>query len=191
MEGQIAFLTRHAHRWMAAQSELHRSAAGPLPDTTRIALKGYFEPETLDRARVRRVPVIDNPAFYRAFDEAGESIPLDFRVWAAITFGDVILVSDAQVPGPPPHSVIFHEMVHLVQYDVLGLREFARRYVDGLALNRFQYMTLPLETQAFDLQDRFERSGGVPFSAEAEIRAKWNAVVRDPRGASRGRRPTR
>lgn len=173
MEGRIAFLERHAERWMSAQRELHRSSASPLPDTTRVALRGYFEKETLDRASVRRVPIIENPAFYRAFEEVGESIPLDFRVWAAITFGDVILVSDAQVPGPAPHSVIFHEMVHVVQYDVLGIAEFARRYVEGLVLNRFQYMTLPLETNAFDLQDKFEKSEGVPFLAEAEIRAKF------------------
>lgn len=173
MEGQIAFLTRHAHRWMAAQRELHRRLASPLPDTTRVALRGYFEPDTLDRTLVRRVPVIENPAFYKTFVDAGEAIPLDFHAWTAITFDDVILVSDDLVPGAAPHSVIFHEMVHVVQYGVLGIKEFARRYVEGLALNRFQYMTLPLETAAFDLQDKFEKSGGVPFSAEAEVRAEF------------------
>lgn len=191
MEGRIAFLRRHAHRWMAAQRELHRGLASPLPDTTRLALRGYFEAETLDRTLVRRVPVIENPAFYRAFEEAGEAIPLDFRVWAGITFGDVILVSDSQVPGPPPHSVIFHEMVHVVQYSVLGIKEFARRYVEGLALNRFQYMTLPLETNAFDLQDKFEKSQGVPFSAEAEIRAEFGASEPAAPVGREGRRPNR
>ena len=58
-----------------------------------------------------------NPHFYKEFEEAGEAFPLDFTVWAAITFGDVILVNGEQIPGPPSHSVVFHEMVHVVQYD--------------------------------------------------------------------------
>ena len=76
-----------------------------------------------------------------------------------------------QVPGPPSHSVVFHEMVHVVQYDVLGIHEFARTYVTPFIQNRFNYMAIPLETVAFDLQGRFEESSGDPFSAEAEIRS--------------------
>ena len=132
---------------------------------------GFFREATLDRARIRRVPVIENPPFYREFEESGQSIPLDFSVWAAITFGDVVLVSDDQVPWPPSHSVVFHEMVHLVQYDELGIFEFARRYVTRFVQNRFNYMTIPLESDAFDLQGRFEGWTGEPFSAEVEVRA--------------------
>ena len=60
-------------------------------------------------------------------------------------------------------------MVHVVQYDVLGIHEFARRYVEPFIQNRFNYMSIPLETVAFDLQGRFEEWSGDPFSAEAEI----------------------
>jgi hypothetical protein len=171
MQQLVAYLVRNSAKWLSSQRELHAPEAEPLPDTTRAALRGYFEPSTLTRARICRVPVIRNPAFYGKFEEAGESIPLDFRVWAAITFDDVIVVNDAQVPGPPPHSVIFHEMVHVVQFGVLGVEEFARRYVQRLAQNRFHYMAIPLETIAFDLQERFETSDGRRFSAEADALA--------------------
>lgn len=171
MQQLVTYLVENSAMWLSAQREVHAPDAEPLPDTTRAALRGYFEPSTLARARIRRVPVIENPAFYGEFEQAGESIPLDFRVWAAITFDDVIVVNDAQVPGPPPHSVIFHEMVHVVQFGMLGVEEFARRYVRRLAQNRFQYMAIPLETIAFDLQDRFETSGGRRFSAEANVLA--------------------
>ena len=155
--------------------------------TRRVAaLSGFFEKGTLDRTRIRHVPSIDNPPFYREFEEAGESFPLDFKVWAAITFGDVILVNGEQVPGPPSHSVVFHEMVHVVQYDVLGIHEFARRYVTPFIQNRFNYMSIPLETVAFDLQGRFEESerrpvfrrGGDSFEnrcAGAPLRWEWKA----------------
>ncbi len=171
MQELVSYLADNAGHWISNQRDLHRAHSGPLPDTTMAALRGFFGGDTLDRARLRRVPVIENPPFYREFEEAGASIPLDFSVWASITFGDVILVSDDQVPGPPPYSVIFHEMVHLVQYDELGIFEFARRYVTPFMQNRANYMTIPLESMAFDLQGRFEGSTGEPFSAEAEVRA--------------------
>jgi hypothetical protein len=169
MQKLVAFLVDNAAGWIADQRERHAPGSEPLPDTTRAALKGYFEPATLARTRIRRVPVIENPVFYEEFENSGESIPLDFRVWAAITFDDVIVVNDAQVPGPPPHSVVFHELVHVVQFGMLGVEEFARRYIRRLAQSRFQYMAIPLETIAFDLQDRFENSRGRRFSAEGIV----------------------
>lgn len=170
MPERVSYLVENSTEWIRSQRVHHAALSLPLPDTTRQALRGYFEPETLDRARFRRVPGIDNPAFYAEFERVGEAIPLDFSSWAAITFGDVILVNESLVPTPPPHSVVFHEMVHLVQYDVLGIEEFSKRYVRRLALTRFEYMRIPLETEAFDLQERFERSAGEVFSAEALIR---------------------
>jgi hypothetical protein len=175
MQQLVSYLAENAGHWIESQRAQHRVHAAPLPDTTVAALGGFFEQETLDRARIRHVVSIDNPPFYREFEEAGESFPLDFKVWAAITFGDVILVNSEQVPGPPSHSVVFHEMVHVVQYDVLGIHEFARRYVEPFIQNRFNYMSIPLETVAFDLQGRFEESSGDRFSAEAEIRSRIGA----------------
>ncbi len=172
MQELVSFLTENSGHWISNQRDLNRYSAEPLPDTTMAALRGFFQDATLERARIRRVPVIKNPPFYKEFEEAGRSIPLDFSVWAAITFGDVILVSDDQVPWPPSHSVVFHEMVHLVQYDELGVFEFARRYVTPFVQSRFNYMAIPLESDAFDLQGKFEAWTGEPFSAEAEVRAR-------------------
>lgn len=180
LETLVAFLVDNAGPWISEQRERHLETSGSLPDTTRAALRGYFEPETLDRARIGSASLIENPPFYSQFEAAGQAIPLDFSVWAGITFGDVILLSDTGESGPMHHSVVFHEMVHLVQYGILGIAEFAHRYVTSLAWNRFQYMTIPLEMTAFDLQDRFERSDGRPFPAEAEIRRRLDVAPTPP-----------
>ena len=171
----VSYLAENAGHWIESQRAQHRVHADPLPDTTLAALSGFFEKGTLDRTRIRHVPSIENPPFYKEFEEAGEAFPLDFTVWAAITFGDVILVNGEQVPGPPSHSVVFHEMVHVVQYDELGIHEFARRYVTPFVQSRFNYMSIPLESVAFDLQGRFEERSGDPFSAEEEIRSRISA----------------
>lgn len=183
----VSYLAENAGHWIESQRVQHRVHADPLPDTTLAALSGFFEKGTLDRTRIRHVPSIENPPFYKEFEEAGEAFPLDFTVWAAITFGDVILVNGEQLPGPPSHSVVFHEMVHVVQYDELGIHEFARRYVTPFVQSRFNYMSIPLESVAFDLQGRFEERSGDPFSAEEEIRSRISAPGLPYAGS--GRRP--
>ena len=183
----VSYMAENAGHWIESQRAQHRVHADPLPDTTLAALSGFFEKGTLDRTRIRHVPSIENPPFYKEFEEAGEAFPLDFTVWAAITFGDVILVNGEQVPGPPSHSVVFHEMVHVVQYDELGIHEFARRYVTPFVQSRFNYMSIPLESVAFDLQGRFEERSGDPFSAEEEIRSRISAPGLPYAGS--GRRP--
>ena len=183
----VSYLAENAGHWIESQRAQHRVHADPLPDTTLAALSGFFEKGTLDRTRIRHVPSIENPPFYKEFEEAGEAFPLDFTVWAAITFGDVILVNGEQVPGPPSHSVVFHEMVHVVQYDELGIHEFARRYVTPFVQSRFNYMSIPLESVAFDLQGRFEERSGNPFSTEEEIRSRISAPGLPYAGS--GRRP--
>jgi hypothetical protein len=50
---------------------------------------------------------------------------------------------------------IFHELVHTIQWSVLGVRDFLLTY--GLGLAMFGYYQSPLETSAFALQDGFER----------------------------------
>jgi len=182
----VSYLSENAGHWIESQRAQHRVHADPLPDTTQAALSGFFEKGTLDRTRIRHVASIENPHFYREFEEAGEAFPLDFTVWAAITFGDVILVNGEQIPGPPSHSVVFHEMVHVVQYDVLGIHEFARRYVEPFVQSRFNYMSIPLESVAFDLQGRFEEWSGNPFSAEEEIRSGISAPGLPYAGSGRG-----
>ena len=70
--------------------------------------------------------------------------------------------------------------------DVLGIHEFARRYVTPFVQSRFNYMSIPLESVAFDLQGRFEEWSGDPFSAEEEIRSRISAPGLPYAGSGRG-----
>ena len=133
----------------------------------RAGLAGWYSAATLDAARVRRVSQIENPDFYVQLG----TIPLDFRTMTGITYGDTVLISDSQVPSETPLSLLFHELVHVVQYTVLGVDEFARRYVQGWADNAFDYFRIPLEVQAYGLQAEFE-SGAATTPIESPIRAE-------------------
>ena len=172
LQEQVSYLVENASSWIMNQRTIHRALAKPLSETTLAALQGFFSQDTLDRVKVRRVPLIENPPFYSAFEDEGENVPLSFDVWAAITFGDVILVSESQAPGPLSHSILFHELIHVVQYKILGINEFARRYVNSFLQSGLNYMTIPLESVAFDLQGRFEKCEGKKFSAEDEVQSR-------------------
>jgi hypothetical protein len=68
---------------------------------------------------------------------------------AAVTFEDVVLHVGALTP-----RLLFHELVHAVQYRHLGLEGFAERYVNGF-LPGGSYAGIPLEKQAYELEARF------------------------------------
>ncbi|MDM8001278.1 MAG: hypothetical protein QUS33_15145, partial [Dehalococcoidia bacterium] len=54
-------------------------------------------------------------------------------------------------------SILFHEMVHVVQFQILGLRRHLEVYLRSWANNGFQYHRIPLEVQAQRLEARYNR----------------------------------
>jgi hypothetical protein len=75
---------------------------------------------------------------------------------AAITLGDTVVLNRRFVEEPAPVELLFHELVHVVQYEVLGVEAFTRRYVGGWASGGFSYANIPLERMAYRLQAEFE-----------------------------------
>jgi hypothetical protein len=143
------------------RSRLERSAK-PLVTTDRTALGNYFSSEVLESVRLLvadPLPIPDPPLtnLVRRF---GFEFPRP-SLTEAITFGHVIVARNC-IQG----SLLFHELVHAVQFQVLGIRTFAQEYVYGFLRYR-DYFSIPLERCAFDLQFRFET--GEVFDAETEI----------------------
>ena len=85
---------------------------------------------------------------------------------AGITYLDTFFVRTDQTWDESLH---FHELVHVVQWRILGPERFLWLYADGL--ERFGYHNSPLEVIAYDLQDRFD-DGCKPFDVEAEVRRR-------------------
>jgi hypothetical protein len=132
-------------------------------------LAPWFDEGTRRSVRVAHVPGIDNPPFYR---EIGRVV-LDFTGMAAITFVDTVVANRRFVEEPAPVELLFHELVHVVQYQVLGVDAFTRQYVDGWAAGGFSYANIPLERMAYRLQADFEAGtleGRVNEIVETELR---------------------
>jgi hypothetical protein len=162
---------REGTAWATASHDAFHPVGKSVPAQVRDFLGRFFPAGTLDRIRVVLVPALENPDFYSRLTAQGLPMPLDFRGMAAITFVDTVLVSQskAELSEAGLLSLLFHEAVHVVQYEVLGLEGFMEEYVNGWATSGFEYAQIPLERQAYALQERFVAAPSEPFSVRDEV----------------------
>jgi hypothetical protein len=106
---------------------------------------------------------VPNPPFYADLEKLGFTGLPDFTTMPAITFDDVVVFHEPLTP-----QLIFHELVHVVQYRLLGVDEFARLYVRGYLHGG--YIGTPLEICAYELDGCFIM-GSVGFDVEAEVKS--------------------
>ena len=134
---------------------------------TRQVMVECFGPETLTAARLASIPA------RRPTDLLGrmDRLPFDRYGMAAITYEDTILVDAVRFPEEASLPLLFHELVHVVQYRILGTAEFARRYVSGWIDAGRVYRRIPLEVQAYDLEHRFASGERFAESVETLVRA--------------------
>lgn len=126
----------------------------------------YFPANDLQRVRILQPgrERVANPPFYADLKKLGFTGLPDFNTMAAITFDDAVVFHDPLTP-----QLIFHEMVHVIQYRLLGIEEFARLYVRGYLYGGYE--GTPLEICAYQFDGRFIM-GGPAFDVGAEV-AKW------------------
>ena len=108
---------------------------------------------------------VSNPPMYTMAKMMGIRNLPDFADMAAITFVDVIVSHDNFTD-----ALLFHELVHVVQYSQMDMKEFSTRFIQGF-IQGGSYEKIPLEMHARALEDRFSQGGG-PFSVDDEVR-QW------------------
>lgn len=164
------YLLAKFHEWVCQQRDSYWAEARPLSSEEKSQLAGYFEDRLLNSVRVASVDRIQNPEFYKVLRKSGVPVPLDFSTAVGLTLIDCILMRKELRPGTLAFmSTLFHEMVHVVQFDILGVRGHIELYADSLRDGDYQYHSVILERQAYALTDRFDRSES-PFSVSEVIR---------------------
>jgi hypothetical protein len=156
--------------WVRFQQRKHRAATRPMNESEWLQLSRFFDMSTLSTVSVAILPELENPRVVSLLRRLGMRDTLDFSTAAGVTYGDIILISQSHEGDVPSISLLFHEMVHVVQYRVLGVRGFIERYVRGWAENGYAYLTIPLERDAYALQRRYDENPQQVFSVEAEVR---------------------
>ena len=170
---QIAHVSELVAGYISGQRRKFAPRAAPLCLQQRAPLEPFFAREILDSVRVlvlvgERVP---NPEFYPMLRGLGFKNLPDQSAMGAITFCDVVVSHE-----PFSSGLLFHELVHVEQYRKLGISRFSELYVRGF-LNGGSYEAIPLEVNAYSLEDRFRRDPRRGFSVLAEV-AQWSAKGR-------------
>ncbi len=124
-------------------------------------LPQYFSKEFLASAKV--VPVENVPMPPLSKFGATDFDAFEQMEAAGITYLDTFFVNQLYATDESLH---FHELVHVVQWSLLGPERFLAAYADGL--EHFGYRNSPLETMAYDAQAWFE-DNPAPFNAEQSV----------------------
>jgi len=164
----IAQLASMVEDYVTSSRKKYASQAAPLTDAQRSAMQPFFSFAVLDSARlcVLRDTRVSNPPMYPMAKMMGIRNLPDFASMTAITFVDVI-VSHEEFTD----ALLFHELVHVVQYAQMDMKEFAARFVKGF-IQGGSYEEVPLEKMAHVLEGRFSQNATEMFSVDDEVR-QW------------------
>jgi hypothetical protein len=154
--------------WLLNLRQEYRGAARALTVREISALRGYYSDDFLGRVRVVLVDRIPNPSFFGSLSKFGLPVPWDFSAEPGLAVVDVVFLSKELVPEGGLLHVLFEELVHIQQFQTLGISRLVGRYVRGLFMNGFDYARLPMERQADELRRRFD-VGLAIFSVEHEV----------------------
>ncbi len=119
-----------------------------------------FSEELLSSSRVVITPELPFPPVKQlGFPELAfmEEMPA-----AGITFRNTFFVA----PQCVTESLCFHEMIHVLQWDHLGVQRFLLAYATGLI--QYGYEASPLEQMACSLQQKFDAGTTIP-NLESEV----------------------
>lgn len=147
--------------WIQALLEKEAKHANPVSSTEFMRLRQYFRGDFLAHAhfvRCERVPV--PPLSSMGFPQFGD---FERGNWDGITFMNTFFVRHDRAHD---ESLFFHELIHVVQWSLLGPKNFVFLYARGLDANG--YRASPLERMAYDAEERFKLDSK-PWDAHAYV----------------------
>jgi hypothetical protein len=146
------------HSWILETLASHSGAAKPVTSQGFVRLPNYFSSELLTSTKfviVDRVPMPPLSTLGLAQFAGFESAD-----YAGITYLDTFFLKKGHASE---ERLFFHELIHVVQWGLLGPQRFLATYADGL--EKFGYSDSPLEKMAYGAETAFVQSP-IVFDAE-------------------------
>ena len=144
-------ILRAARAWVRSRRDRYYPRGFPIAPDDIAWLSAWFDPQLLTRVRLCRAR-------------------LPVRHFAGITYGDTILIArGAPESGHPWRRLLFHELVHVVQYEVLGLDAFVNRYLRDWAAAGYHYRAIALEEDAYAIEAMFTADPARPIPVRREV----------------------
>jgi hypothetical protein len=165
-ESQVTEMVAGVADYLRKERALYFRASEPLSAEWKSKFTSYFPLELLDAVRTIQLEGarIPPPPFYAEAIALSSGHFPDFVHLASVTYIDVIVFNEKVAP-----RTLFHGLVHAQQMAQLGLETYVNFYVRGFVRTR-SWLQIPLETQAFKLEERYLASPPEPFSVEEEIK---------------------
>lgn len=148
--------------WISRTLAAHATKAKPISSFNFPRLRHYYSSDLLARAKVVFVDKCPKPPL----SAIGLTQFAKFENMNAdgITYLDTYLLLWHEAERESLH---FHELVHVIQWKLLGAERFLALYADGL--EKRGYRNSPLEVMAYDHEARFN-SREPPYSVETAVR---------------------
>ena len=168
MKAELAALTAEMLAWVGQQREKYRASSEVLTEERKASLANFFSPQILDQLRIRDVSNAEEripyPPFYERVRAGGARVVPNAAHMTAIPFVDVALFN-----RKPTLRTIFHTLVHVSQFAIVGLERVIKGYFETLNESGL-WMVVPYEEQAYQLDARNTRDPADVFSVEEEVR---------------------
>lgn len=167
-----------APTWLRSRRNAYRPAAAPLREFEAAAFAGFFSQEVLASVRIARVEQFARWPMEPLLARLGLRGLLASQSIAGIALIDtvVLVLPAARERHLSPLSLLFHELVHVEQYRVLGVRPFIRAYIGGWLEAGRSYLDIPLEEQAYRLTERYDNHPSHAFSVVDAVRAELGSA---------------
>ena len=142
--------------------------AQPIASMHFARLPLYFDYDLLETVKfipIDKVPMPPLSAMgldrFAAFEQGN---------FSGVTYLDRYFIKGTVVTEEALH---FHELIHAIQWRLLGPERFLRAYADGL--DEFGYKNSPLEKMAYDAEATFKQSSEI-FDAEKFVAKRLGSL---------------
>ena len=156
--------------WIKQTLEAHSNEARIIGSLGFPRLSRYFSESLLSSTRVvvvERVPM--PPLSSMGLNRFAEFENGDYN---GVTYLDTFFVRRNPASA---ERLYFHELIHVVQWRLLGPEKFLALYADGL--EKFGYRQSPLEVMAYDAEESFVQSDQ-SFDAENLVAERLRRMPR-------------
>lgn len=151
--------------WIEQTLATHAPKARSVASRCFPRLPGYFGRELLASAKVVPVEVVPTPPLTQM--GLPEFANFENMVPNGITYLDTFFVREDMADDEKLH---FHELIHVIQWRLLGAEQFLMAYADGLA--NYGYRHSPLEQMAY-MADEIFQSTREPLNVESFVKRKF------------------
>jgi hypothetical protein len=154
--------------WIQKTLAAYEKDAQPIASMHFARLPLYFDYDLLETAKFIPIDHVPMPPLsamglerFAAFEQG------DFH---GVTYLDRYFIKRTVVTEEALH---FHELIHVIQWRLLGPEGFLRAYANGL--DEFGYENSPLEKMAYDAEASFKRSSAI-FDAKKFVAERLDSL---------------